>query len=386
MRGGEHPREASWKGTHEVGVVVIFGVLTTDGRLHADAHGQRGERQDLAEHPADRHPDAAVLAAAVEAGPARAPRPALRPSDPTGKRRPDHAPAAPEFADGLESFVERVYQPVLTRRAAQRATSSLSLFSASAGRRRRLVAHGWIKIAVLPGGRGATSSSPSSTLPNGVPFETRPRRRCADRGRRLKKLGERYSATKTASRSCCTCSPASAASRSRSASTRSAPQGGHHLGEVTIELRRPATARSAPTNSPPMWRETHRRDPRRGRAHLPAPRPPAAAMPSTWTSPATTSTSSNAAVAWVKEHLGQLRRRDRYRRQQPRRQDARSDSDDLIPPGEALGLRLDDVARQVREAFYGDEVQRLQRGRDEVKVMVRYPRGRTRARSRTSRR
>ena len=33
-----------------------------------------------------------------------------------------------------------------------------------------------------------------------------------------------------------------------------------------------------------------------------------------------------------------------------------------------------DLARQVRQAFYGDEVQRLQRGRDDVKVMLRYPR------------
>ena len=29
IQAGEHPREASWRGTHEVGVVVIFGVLTT---------------------------------------------------------------------------------------------------------------------------------------------------------------------------------------------------------------------------------------------------------------------------------------------------------------------------------------------------------------------
>jgi multidrug efflux pump subunit AcrB len=29
IRGGEDPRIAAWKGTHEVGVVVIFGVLTT---------------------------------------------------------------------------------------------------------------------------------------------------------------------------------------------------------------------------------------------------------------------------------------------------------------------------------------------------------------------
>jgi multidrug efflux pump subunit AcrB len=47
---------------------------------------------------------------------------------------------------------------------------------------------------------------------------------------------------------------------------------------------------------------------------------------------------------------------------------------DLLPGAEATGLRLEDVSRQVRQSFYGEEVQRLQRGRDEVKVMVRYPR------------
>ena len=45
----------------------------------------------------------------------------------------------------------------------------------------------------------------------------------------------------------------------------------------------------------------------------------------------------------------------------------------ILPGAEALGLSLEDVGRQVRQAFYGAEVQRIQRGRDEVKVMVRYP-------------
>ncbi len=38
-----------------------------------------------------------------------------------------------------------------------------------------------------------------------------------------------------------------------------------------------------------------------------------------------------------------------------------------------LGLTQLDLARQVRQAFYGEEVQRIQRGRNDVKVMVRYP-------------
>ena len=38
-----------------------------------------------------------------------------------------------------------------------------------------------------------------------------------------------------------------------------------------------------------------------------------------------------------------------------------------------LGLTLGDLARQVRNAFYGAETQRVQRGRDDVRVMVRFP-------------
>ncbi|MCB9897524.1 MAG: efflux RND transporter permease subunit [Planctomycetes bacterium] len=46
---------------------------------------------------------------------------------------------------------------------------------------------------------------------------------------------------------------------------------------------------------------------------------------------------------------------------------------DVTPEGEALGVTRADLARQVRQAFYGEEAQRVQRGRDEVRVMVRYP-------------
>lgn len=45
----------------------------------------------------------------------------------------------------------------------------------------------------------------------------------------------------------------------------------------------------------------------------------------------------------------------------------------LLPGARNLGLTLNDLAAQVRSAFYGAEVQRVQRGPDEVRVMVRYP-------------
>ena len=45
----------------------------------------------------------------------------------------------------------------------------------------------------------------------------------------------------------------------------------------------------------------------------------------------------------------------------------------IKPEAETLGLTLQDLGRQVRQAFYGEEAQRIQRGRDDVRVMVRYP-------------
>lgn len=45
----------------------------------------------------------------------------------------------------------------------------------------------------------------------------------------------------------------------------------------------------------------------------------------------------------------------------------------LKPAARSLGLTLNDLARQVRHAFYGAEALRMQRDKDEVKVKVRYP-------------
>jgi multidrug efflux pump subunit AcrB len=46
----------------------------------------------------------------------------------------------------------------------------------------------------------------------------------------------------------------------------------------------------------------------------------------------------------------------------------------IRPEGLSLGLEAQEVARQVRNAYYGAEALRQQRGRNEVKVMVRLPR------------
>ncbi|MEM6763850.1 MAG: efflux RND transporter permease subunit [Bacteroidota bacterium] len=45
----------------------------------------------------------------------------------------------------------------------------------------------------------------------------------------------------------------------------------------------------------------------------------------------------------------------------------------LKPQAYVLGLTHNDITRQIRQGFFGEEVQRLQIGEDEVKVWVRYP-------------
>ena len=58
--------------------------------------------------------------------------------------------------------------------------------------------------------------------------------------------------------------------------------------------------------------------------------------------------------------------------------DALSSTDEiqmtLKPGAEQLGVTLGDVSRQVRQAYYGEEVQRLPRHGNDVRVMVKYPR------------
>lgn len=46
---------------------------------------------------------------------------------------------------------------------------------------------------------------------------------------------------------------------------------------------------------------------------------------------------------------------------------------ELTNAGYAAGLTTSDLARQVRQSFYGAEIERIQRGRDEIKVLVKYP-------------
>lgn len=45
---------------------------------------------------------------------------------------------------------------------------------------------------------------------------------------------------------------------------------------------------------------------------------------------------------------------------------------ELKPHAESLGITLGDVARQVRQGYYGEEIQRIPRSKEDVRVMLRY--------------
>ncbi|MFV8817791.1 efflux RND transporter permease subunit [Haliea sp. E17] len=96
---------------------------------------------------------------------------------------------------------------------------------------------------------------------------------------------------------------------------------------------------------------------------------------------------SGADVTWLLKHRDQellarasrdlIRQTSGYEGTYFVRDSQRGESDEIIlrllPGAEKLGINLADVASQVRQAYYGEEVQRLPREHGDVKVMVKYP-------------
>ncbi|MDG0969534.1 MAG: efflux RND transporter permease subunit [Porticoccaceae bacterium] len=77
------------------------------------------------------------------------------------------------------------------------------------------------------------------------------------------------------------------------------------------------------------------------------------------------------ASAFIKEELGRLPGTKNIR---DNLHSGRQDIDvKLLPNADGLGISLSQVASKVRQGFYGAEAQRIPRDRDDVRVMVRYP-------------
>lgn len=270
---------------------------------------------------------------------------------------------------GMTRLVERVYRPLLERSIEWRYTSlalALGLLMLAYG----LVASGRLKFTLLPPVE-ADNMVAFLTLPQGTPKEQTAialqrleesarelERRVAEEGEpeifqhMLTSIGEQPYRT----------------SLSRTAYIE--PVAAAHLGEVHIELAPAETRQVAATELLRRWRALTGTIPE--------------AVELTFMS-SLISAGEPINIQLAGPNLEDLRRAADELKEALARYPGTSDIGDsfragkrevklaITPEAEAMGLTLSDLARQVRQGFYGEEAQRIQRGRDELRVMVRYP-------------
>lgn len=366
IQGGEHPREASWKGTHEVGVVVIFGILTTMAAFTpmlglSGVSGKIWPNIPLIVIPVlffSLLQSKLVLPAHLAL---------LKPTNKDEKRGP-LGRLQNAISSGLERFVKKVYSPFLGWALKFRYIVwiffiSLVVICVS------LVKTGWIPFVFFPKVEGEILSA-KLEMPLGAPFSE-----TEEIVRKLEvaaiEMGNQVKDNN--GDSVIVNGLATAGMQPFQAGV--APGGipsGTHLGEVTLEL---TAAKDRDVSSDELrvkWQEISGDLP--GAVSLVFKAETAAggnAIDVNFTGP--DSAVLEKAAAWATERLKNdyegvvdVSNSDRKGREELIVRD-------LTARGKALGFDLATVMAQVRDAFYGNEVQRLQRGRDEVKVMVRYP-------------
>lgn len=365
IQGGEDPREASWKGTHEVGVVVIFGVLTTMVAFTpmlglSGVSGKIWPNIPLVVIPVlffSLLQSKFVLPAHLAL---------LKPHS----KKPSHNPIVQlqrAVAGGLEKFVEKIYAPFLSLCLRFRYIVWVA-FVAMVAVAISLIVTGWVPFQFFPKVEGEILSA-KIEMPLGAPF-SETERVVKQLEAAASQLGEEV--TDRNGNSVVVNQLATAGMQPFQAGFAPMNPTGTHLGEVTLEL---AAAKDRDVSSDELkarWQKIAGDIP--GVVSL--------------SFRAETSAGGNAidinltgsdneqlaqAATWATERL-----RNDYKGVVDVSNTDRKGREELIirdltPRGKALGFDLAMVMNQVRDAFYGNEVQRLQRGRDEVKVMVRYP-------------
>ena len=362
---GEHPLKASWKGTHEVGTVVVFGVLTTMVAFTpmlglSGVSGKIWPNIPLVVIPTL----AFSLLQSKLVLPAHmallAPHTDRKPKNPIFRLQRN-------IADALQRFVKNVYQPKLDLMLRWRYVTTaafIALLIITIG----FVAGGRMPFKFFPDVEGDVVTA-KFELSQGVPFED------------TQAVVAQIEAAAVAAAKHFEQQEGRPVLRHYLASSGNQPfitgfqPGGPpratHLGEMTLELVPSAERSTSSKDFVKRWREEMGDVPGLVQMKL------------------TTETAGGGNafdLALNGQDLDQVREATEWVKAEMGKYDGVvdiSDSDkvgkdelrllELTPSGRAAGLRLQDVAMQVRAAFYGDEAQRLQRGRDEVKVMVRFP-------------
>lgn len=365
IQGGEHPREASWRGTHEVGVVVIFGILTTMMAFTpmlglSGVSGKIWPNIPLVVIPVlmfSLIQSKLVLPAHLAL---------LKPTD-RDRRVNILFRMQRRVADGLETFIKRVYQPALAVGLRWRYVVA-ALFIAGIMSVGGAIAGGWIKTQFFPEVEGDILVA-KLEMPLGVPFE-----KTAAAVQQIEEAAEKLGIEFRDFEGESVLLHMLASSGTQPFQFGFEPGGGRaatHIGEVTLELVPSATRELGADDLVAEWRKlvgvipgavdlNFRAETARGGNAIDV------------TITGEDFEELERAVVWAKEQLGGYAGVvDISDSNRPGKTELRID--ELTPAGRAAGFRLGEVAMQVRDAFYGNEVQRLQRGRDEVKVMVRYP-------------
>jgi len=364
IQKGEHPSTAARKGTSEVGTIVVFGVLTTMVAF-TPMLGLSGVSGKIWPNI----PLVVIPTLAFSLLQSKFVLPAhlalLAPTD-RNKKVNVLFRAQRRIADGLETFVEKVYQPGLRVCLRWRYVTVFAFVSVLV-LTLAVVVTGFIQFKFMPDVEGDILSA-KVELVQGVPFEETEKVIQRIEAAAVA-LSEKYQTDDGGDILRHVLSSAGTQPFQTGIGGMIGPPTATHIGEVTLELAQERSVDSETLVA--EWRRLIGTLP--GVVEL--------------SIQAETATGGNAidvnltgpdldrlvaATQFAKEGLqdfsGVIDISDSNR---VGKDELRFDK--LTPAGRAMGFRLEDVASQVRDAFYGNEIQRLQRGRDEVKVMVRFP-------------
>lgn len=366
IRNGEDPRDASWRGTHEVGVVVIFGVLTT-AVAFTPMLGISGVSGKIWRNI----PWIVIPTLLFSLIQSKLILPAhlalLKPSNNEGSRNPI-LKVQRKVAQGMETFIDKFYRPILKLALGSRyvvITIFVALFFIAIG----LVKGERIKWEFFPEVEAEIISAKVKMV-EGVAFET-----TSDAVERIEKaaikLNEKY--LNGSGRPLIINMLATVGSQPFKTGFTPVTPTGDNLGEVALEILAGSERSISARELAAEWRK------------LTGPIPATSEI-------SFQSQSAGSGNAIDLELSGDGMEKLIMATEEVKNSLSKidgiidiSDSNNLgkrqvvlkslLPAGESMGLRLSDVAMQLRQGFYGEEVQRLQRGRDEVKVMLRYPKG-----------
>jgi len=266
------------------------------------------------------------------------------------------------FADGLESVIERFYTPFLSK-IVQRRYLSLSVFLGIAIVLVTLIASGQIGFTFFPRTQSDTARG-SLTMPVGTPFETT-EKHVHKMAKAAEHLQQKYIDPETG-KSIITAIFSSVGSTGGTSNPQS------HLGRVMFQIV-PPEVRSLSISSQQLAKEW-----RRQIGSIPGAEKVSfvghirhGGMPLDVELKGQDfellTELSEQVQSYLTGYPGVFDISDNYEQGKEELQLS------IKPEAELLGITLDDLARQVQQAFLGQQAQRIQRGRDDIRIVVRYP-------------